>query len=559
MEKELKETNVHRKEMFDQLYDALKSTPDSPISTGDDNFTIIKKAFSNIEELGKEIEILQSLHFDSMLVRHSRIPEAHRTTFDWMFKPEELDTDDDRSKIGLKAWLQTEDGIFWVSGKPGSGKSTLMKHLSDHDETAAYLSHWAGDSMVSQASFFFWKNGTEMQKSTQGLLQSLLFEILSQIPDIIPEVCGSRWASIKSYQRSGPWKRADLIKSFDHMRECASINKRFCFFIDGLDEYDGDHFEMIETMLDIVKSPYIKLCLSSRPWNCFEDVFGQDERRKIYMQDLTKRDIERYTTTMLTRSASWNSTCDDKLRQQKFALEIVERAKGVFLWVDLVCRSLRMGFVNGDSLSILEKRLRALPTDLETYFEYILKSIDDVYKEKLGCLLQVALSASEPHYMIIYSFLEEEDPDFSLNLPLGTMNNSELIARKEVMRRILIGRTMGLLEITTSRIQGSRTSAYFLHRVEFLHRTVHDFLSTKDMRRYIQSTIPDTWNASFVLSRACLAVSKTMPTIEGRDRQINATIDFARIAEQERACSDSTLFLELQRTSRERFGRELSI
>jgi len=36
-------------------------------------------------------------------------------------------------------WLSSGNGIFHISGKLGSGKSTLMKFLCDHDRTTAEL------------------------------------------------------------------------------------------------------------------------------------------------------------------------------------------------------------------------------------------------------------------------------------------------------------------------------------------------------------------------------------------------------------------------------------
>lgn len=146
-----------------------------------------------------------------------------------------------------------------------------------------------------------------MQNSTQGLLQSLLCEILHQCPEIIPRVCKFRWNGNIS-TRLGPWKYAELKRSFYCLQALASTNQKFCFSIDGLDEYKGDHSELLETMFQIAKSPYIKLCLSSRPWNCFEDALGCETDRKLYMQDLTKNDIEIYSRNKLMLPGKWFDT-----------------------------------------------------------------------------------------------------------------------------------------------------------------------------------------------------------------------------------------------------------
>lgn len=111
----------------------------------------------------------------------------------------------------------------------------------------------------------------------------------------MPRVCHYRWISNK-LERKVLWGYGKLKRTFKCLQGCASISHIFCFFIDGLDEYEGDHFELLESLLSIFESSSnIKLCLSSRPLNCFEDTLRGAVDRKLYMQDLTKNDIEVYS------------------------------------------------------------------------------------------------------------------------------------------------------------------------------------------------------------------------------------------------------------------------
>jgi hypothetical protein len=48
------------------------------------------------------------------------------------------------AKEALLNWLSSGTGIFHISGKLGSGKSTLMKFICEHESTAAMLRQWAG-------------------------------------------------------------------------------------------------------------------------------------------------------------------------------------------------------------------------------------------------------------------------------------------------------------------------------------------------------------------------------------------------------------------------------
>jgi hypothetical protein len=117
-------------------------------------------------DVAKEHTILKSLSFESRAVRYSSVPDAHHRTFGWIFK--EVCDFDDQSTGSLLKWLQEGNGIFWVSGKPGSGKSTLIKFVIDHPQTLPTLSSWSSPKPTYIANHFFWSAGTPMQKSWQG-------------------------------------------------------------------------------------------------------------------------------------------------------------------------------------------------------------------------------------------------------------------------------------------------------------------------------------------------------------------------------------------------------
>jgi hypothetical protein len=91
----------------------------------------------------------------------------------------------------IAKWLRSSDGLFWVSGKPGSGKSTFIKFIANEPKTLGLLSEWSGSKQIIIASYYFWSAGTAMQKSQQGLLSTLLYEIFRQCSEFITPVCGT--------------------------------------------------------------------------------------------------------------------------------------------------------------------------------------------------------------------------------------------------------------------------------------------------------------------------------------------------------------------------------
>lgn len=438
-------------------------------------------------ELDRKRGVLKSLFHPTMSRRYLSITEAHEKTFQWIFQTAALPPTDPRSQITFHRWLCSESGIYWVSGKPGSGKSTLMKYLCDHPNTTSALQQWAGADDLAVAKFFFWHAGTPMQKSLQGLLQSLVYEILSKHQARMPTLCPSRWSSVTP--ATEPWKQSELKKILSSLARQDTGPTKFCFFIDGFDEYDGNTFEILNCLADINCSTKIKLCLSSRPWNCFENSFGKQRTRKLYLQDLTKDDIKCYVSKTI------GHTLVPSISQ-----ELIWKAQGVFLWVVLAVRSLQRGLVNGDSLKTLRERLDAFPPDLTEFFQHILNQVEDVYKNKTPCLFRVALENAEPLRLFAYSFLLQDDPKSALKIPQERISSEKFKERRILVERRLEACCKGLLEIQSGseddsgtfvrqvgesedvvslsplayRMAGGQTQCHEV--VGFLHRTVRDFL-----------------------------------------------------------------------------------
>lgn len=454
-------------------------------------------------DVARDHSFLDSLRFSRQPERHKLVPKAHRETFSWILDP--LNRDNEASK--LRQWLQrTDTGIFWVSGKPGSGKSTLMKFVADHEETRKALSAWAQGQKLIIASHYFWWSGTVLQKSQDGLLRTLLYVILRQCPKLIRFLYEDRWArglkvaSLNDTERSDTesWSLEELQLAFNAIAHHPDLGVKFCFFIDGLDEYIGDHKDICDTFLGLVKkSSAIKICLSSRPWNVFRQAFGNKPER-IYVHDLTREDMRAFTQSRLSQHPQWNSMSLESPGVQGLVSEITERAQGVFLWVFIVTGLLREGLDNGDSLSDLRLRLETFPTDLKRFFRDILDKVDSFYHTKVSAVFQIALAAEQPLNISLYSFHEEEfeDLDYAIKKQIRFLPDKAIEERHRKMEQRLNGWSKGLVEVRNQ-------------EVHFLHRTVVDFLRTRDMEDFFSENLPPWFCIGLSLLKAHVAWIKT--------------------------------------------------
>jgi hypothetical protein len=77
------------------------------------------------------LRFLQSLEYRGMRNRESNVVDAYHNTFRWIF---ESNPDDKEKWMNFKDWLQSENSqLYWITGKAGSGKSTLMKYIGSRD------------------------------------------------------------------------------------------------------------------------------------------------------------------------------------------------------------------------------------------------------------------------------------------------------------------------------------------------------------------------------------------------------------------------------------------
>ncbi|KAK3368129.1 hypothetical protein B0H63DRAFT_528511 [Podospora didyma] len=324
----------------------------------------------------QDIESLEK-QFPTQPVRHARIPEAYRNTFGWASnKPRE---DTGNSATYIAKWLRGGDGIFWVSGKPGSGKSTFMNFIADDPRTRSILQKWSGSKRLVMASHYFWSAGTKMQKSQEGLIRTLLYAIFKQHSGFISPSCGD-WRPVPGGGDENGWTLSDLQTTVRKLSTLETTSVRFCLFVDGLDEFDGDHDELCQVLKDLAESANIKICVSSRPWNVFEQAFGENLLAKLYIQDLTRNDILEYTRFRLSEHPRWPFLMIEESQSDLLIYEIEKSSSGVFLWVFLVTKLLRDGLTNRDSFSALYRRLKSFPIELEVFFKQILDSVEPFYR-----------------------------------------------------------------------------------------------------------------------------------------------------------------------------------
>ncbi|GFN19674.1 uncharacterized protein AtWU_09479 [Aspergillus tubingensis] len=460
--------------------------------------------------------LLNSLVFRLIDYRYQAISKEHARTFAWVFE-QDTELDSTLPPVNFVDWLRHDNGLYWISGKPGSGKSTLMKFLARHEQTQEHLSTWSGGNKLVLASFYFWSAAKNtLQKSQTGLLRSILYQILRQCPELIRVAFPDQWnQSISSVTglAETPFSSPELLEAFDKVTTALATYKiRFCFFIDGLDEYEGRPADIIQLVEYLESSPNIKACVSSRPWNEFESSFGKHNQWKLYIHDLTREDIRIYVEDRLGKHERFRElqTSDDNC--PNFVKSVVDAAQGVFLWVFLVVNSLLDGLTNADTVSHLQERLLEFPQSLDEYFQKALMTVEERYRPQMARALAVTLEADEILPLMCYWFLDQDVPDYALNLEVKPLNLEMVSAQMELTRTRLNAYCKGLLEVpypTENKIIELKSPmSLFGFHVDFLHRTVRDFLWTPGMQDLLRTWLPHDFNLDLDICKAISALIK---------------------------------------------------
>ena len=475
---------------------------------------------------------LDSLAFPGMRARQEIITEPYSETFQWIF--------DESGKAvrpwgNFVEWLKNGQGIYWIQGKAGSGKSTLMSYICEEQRTEASLKTWAGAHELLIVPFFFWKAGNDrMQKNSAGLLRSLLHQILEKVPGLIFSLASTSndpqgfQSGIQEFPSIPAWTEKRLLISFRRLLSELSSTHHLCLFIDGLDEIDGNHNDLVELLQDRVRGPNMKICLSSRPDRSFIDAFSSSAMLRL--EDLTKEDIKLYVSRKLEGAWHKSPAVDDKNWLSHMINIILRKARGVFQWVQIVVGYQIQGLQSKDGLEELWERLEELPEEIEELYAYMLKKIDTVHWKEVASYLQIILQVYRNPSISELTLALHERRDQLLS-PQPTLPIIEIASRCTSVRERMKLICGGLLEFrdrqdlsvdsgdneggfineelnskegksSSSTVQPEafeRAKITFRHnwttRVHLIHRTAYDFLKDNKVgKEFVESNIPSTFD-----------------------------------------------------------------
>jgi hypothetical protein len=383
--------------------------------------------------------IIAALSFDDMDMEGARVKLPFGNTCQWFFDSREYREWRDVSM------LAKHHGFLWIRGKPGAGKSTLMRLAVEHVDQ-----EFLNDLRIS---FFFNARGTLLEKSIEGMYRTLLYQLLDQCPRLEKAFHNRPW-------NHTTWPVPLLEENF---RDCIlglGTGKLTCFIdaLDACEESDVrglvEFFEDLGSMA-VSAGTQMHVCFASRHYphmsipRCVNLVLDKVKGHQ--------EDIETYVRNNLKVS-------EPALRDQ-LAEGIKTQARDVFSWAVLMVRNLQYESRMGSSPNKLRARLDTTPSGFHALLEnaIIERGIGD-RRYVLPILLwilfsQRPLSPFELYHAVLYAGDGRR----------GAATIDQLPDRGDIDTFIL-NASKCLAEITVSQPPSIRP------QVRFIHETIGEYL-----------------------------------------------------------------------------------
>ena len=411
-------------------------------------------------------------------------------------------------------WLKDRQGLLWIKGKPGSGKSTLMKKIFQ-------LSH--DDIDHTRLAFFFHRRGTSLQHNQIGMFRTLLHQLLKQVPSVRTEFFSlyedkRRWGI---FGKDWDWNVMELRQIFKSVLLAAAKTHHIRVFVDALDEAGEESarevvsylYELNDSLLE--PEAAVSICFSCRHY----PIVTTNDGFQVCVEDENYEDIEAYVLRELRRQLhiqAQGSKKNDDLKDLK--TNVASKASGVFLWAKLVVDLVVRQYNKGKPLKTIRQGLDKVPPLLNDIFKHIISELVDP-EERIQSLhlMQWISLAERPLSLTELRFAMACDDSSIQPLRYSCQDSEDFIEDNDQMEKRIVSLSGGLAEVKHHEEK---------YTVQFIHQSVNDFLTAAGFRYLDPAASEDLVGLGHHrLSRSCINYLKLGEVLR-EDRMWNKQTTF---------------------------------
>ncbi|KAF2161153.1 hypothetical protein M409DRAFT_59412 [Zasmidium cellare ATCC 36951] len=195
---------------------------------------------------------------------------------------------------------------------------------------------------------------------------------------------------------------------------------------------------------------------------------------------------------------------------------VVNRSNGVFLWVRLVVDELSEGLTNQNTIAKLQQKLDQLPQELELFYDHMLNRVAKPDHGDSAQMLIVAVEAQDLLAPMAYWFISEGQQQLAVDQEVKPTGFRHNIQRRRAIEARLQNFCRGLLVVQDvplgPKFVAVSSSSLFGQCVIFLHRTIREWLSLREVQRRLDGWRRDDFDIDEIICSAVLAQVRTSPT-----------------------------------------------
>ncbi|KAJ8111701.1 hypothetical protein OPT61_g5766 [Boeremia exigua] len=458
-----------------------------------------------------EIECLQFLSFDQLGARQDNIKPELEGTCTWIFDHPAFREWEDRRDAG------THKGMLWIKGKPGAGKSVIMKKLLRTVEDRELP-----NSIV--ASFFFNARGADLERNTTGMTQSLLHQLLQQHS-------GMRQNFVQFYSKRKQAHSQVILREIElrnHISRYLSmpVGKPVFLFIDALDECKEDEVrEVVSYLRELTDAAYeagnvVNVCMSSRRY----PTISVSRCPEIDVEEGNRADVTRYVYKKICAHA-------DGSVPELLAVLIDSKASHVFLWAVLVVEMVLRGWDSGVPFPELEEMLQSIPQEIDQVFDGLSHTLTNEERPETVRLFQWVLLAASPlnmgplKYALVFGRNEPPSSFTAVHTMEGQFKHQQLI-------RQITHYSRGLIEVIRkcNHSPDLKCDIHDTYLVQVIHESVRDwFFSGGGFCRLDPSLGPNPIAKGHLqIIRTCMSVMTAGDFREMHPLRVNVTCELSQ-------------------------------
>lgn len=262
--------------------------------------------------------------------------------------------------------------MFWLNGRPGTGKSVCAGHI------VRYL-----EGRDVDCCFYFFKHSNREKSNAAELLRSLAFQMAASSSQV-------RRALLAMAHGNGRVSKEDHVRIWNDVFVRRLLRLDFArpqvWVIDALDECSHSGLASLMQMLSTIDgTARLQTFVTSRPGGLIERALRQDKAPVLEVQidaENSLRDIQLFVESKWPHPENTHLISD-----------VLSKTNGLFLWASLIMARLEEAY----SIEDVEEVLRHVPSEMTGFYSRIIESLAASQSAQIAlCILKWVVCSPRP-------------------------------------------------------------------------------------------------------------------------------------------------------------------